>query len=125
MGEHASKEAHLSTMNTDKTSLTLDEMQMLPHDFTHQIKVGDFVSVLKDSYENEKFWRIFVGKVTKCETWEEEGPLSAENHGAIDVEVMILQSRHPDTEYLMVGVSEHFCYWKWYETFEVLFTERE
>ena len=106
------------------TKLTEEEIEKLrqkhlePHDYTKIVKVGDILSVRKDSHERKIWYKSFVGKVTECSMWEKCGPLSIENHGSIEVEILEIKSQKPNS--VKVGDLEHFTYWKWYETFEVI-----
>lgn len=107
-----------------KNKLTEEEIEKLrlkhlePHDLTQILKVGDIVSVRKDCYLHEQWWKVFTGKVIEFHLWEDDGLLTVENHGILDIQITEIVPREGRIEYLKVGDVENFVYHKWYEKFE-------
>lgn len=51
----------------------------------------------------------FIGTIVAIDLWEDSGPLSIENHGALDIKVTSCGT----TTYPRVGDTEHYVYFGW------------
>lgn len=78
------------------------------------IKVGDLVTLKEGSFFYKKGNR-FTGIVRSINKWEENGELTTENHGEIEIEIT-----SADNYYLRPGELEHFVYLGWQNHLEIL-----
>lgn len=78
------------------------------------IKIGDTVTLKKDSYFYKKGDR-WTGIVRDISPWEDGGPLSPENHGSIEIELLTVEKY-----YLKPGELEHFTFWGWENNLEIV-----
>ena len=78
------------------------------------MKPGDIVTPRKGSHFYNKGDR-WTGRVIDVQTWEESGPLTVENHGAIDIVLLTVENY-----YLNVGDETNYVYLGWEEHLEII-----
>lgn len=83
------------------------------------IKVGDTVAPKKGSYFHKK-GDSWTGIVREISLWEDDGPLSEENHGSIEIELLTVEKY-----YLKPGELEHFTFWGWENDLEIVCNMKE